>query len=434
MRLLCLGLIPAIVLACGSSESPQPNILLISIDTLRADHLSCYGYGRETSPNIDALAASGVLFEDAHSSSSWTLPGLASLVTGEHASTHGCWNFATRLHTDHVTLAERLLTAGYDTASITTNLFTNRAYGLQQGIVLADEGSFRSEDGPLETAVTSPRVSDNAIDHLTAVASLDGQRPWFLWLHYFDPHDEYLEHEGFSERFLTPDETDPVAVSRDAYDGEILFTDFHIGRVLDALESLGLSDVTVVALVADHGEEFADHGRLHHGHTLHRELTQMPLILRVPGIAPGRVDEIASMVDVFPTLLELAGAETPEGLPGRSLVPFLLGDRPPAAASLSEVRLLEGSRYESIRRGDWTLIRSLDDPSELRLFDQRSDPDELVDVASDHPAEIKLLEALLTGSVSRARGRSSNSGSGSELSLSSDQLDVLKKLGYLGER
>jgi len=434
MRLFCVLVSFAVVAACDPAETPQPNILLISIDTLRADHLSCYGYGRETSPNMDALAASGALFENAHSSSSWTLPGLATLLTGEHSSTHGCWNFASWLHSDHLTLAERLLASGYDTASITANLFTSRAYGLQQGIVLADDGVFRSEEGPLEFAITSPRVSDSAIDYLTAMSAVDGRRPWFLWLHYFDPHDMYLEHEGYSERFLTPGVTDPEQVSLDTYDGEILFTDHHIGRVLDTLGRLDLDDETVVVLVADHGEEFRDHGRLHHGHTLHRELTQMPMLLRVPGIAPRRISDVASMVDVVPTLLELAGAGTPEELPGRSLVPALRGEGQPELPSLSELRLLEDARYESLRLGNWTLIRDLDNSRDMQLFDHRSDPDELVDVAADHPAEVKRLEALLTGSVHRARERSSRYSNGSDLNLSSDQLEVLRKLGYMGER
>ena len=432
--LTALGCGPTKAVPPGAQGSAAPpNILLISIDTLRADHLSCYGYGRETTPNLDALAARGVLFERAYSSSSWTLPGLASLVTGEHSSTHGCWTFGSRLGHAHTTLAEYLLARGYDTASLTTNLFTSNAYGLQQGIVLADDGSFRGAEGPMELSVTSPRVSDDAIAYLEAKAAVDDGWPWFLWLHYLDPHDTYVEHEGFSERFITPGETDPVRIERDLYDGEILFTDHHIGRVLDSLAALGLERETIVVLVADHGEEFGDHGQQHHGHSLYTELTHMPLIVSGPGIDPARVTTPASIVDVLPTLLELAGVDAEREFGGRSLVPTLRGEQQPEVPILTEVRLHPHSSFEALRLWPWFLIRNLDAPGRLTLFETGSDPGEQVDLAGREPDRVEDLELLLRGSVRQAAERGQAFGGGAEIQLSTDQLETIRGLGYIGE-
>ncbi|MFN0008802.1 MAG: sulfatase, partial [Planctomycetota bacterium] len=299
----------ALLLSCEPSGG-RPNVLFVSIDTLRADHLGCYGWPRPTSPNLDALASKSVVFESAQSSSSWTLPSLASLMTSMQASAHSCDQIASRLDPSYTTMAEILRDSGYDTAFVASHVFLSAGYGLQQGFTHVDTRILQDE-----SAITSPAVTDWGLAWLHDKAAADDGVPWFLWLHYFDPHAPYLVHEGISERFGT--ETD-----LDRYDGEIAFTDQHLGRLLEAFERLGLAENTILVVVADHGEEFGEHGVQGHGYDLHEEVVRGPLIVRAPGIAPRRVSEVVPTVDVMPTLLELCGARGRNEVEGRSLLPL----------------------------------------------------------------------------------------------------------------
>jgi choline-sulfatase len=315
--------------ACGGwSGAPPgaPNVLLITIDTLRADRLGIYGYGKPTSPELDAFAAGAVVFEHAEASAPWTLPALASVMTGEVASTHECWNYGSMLDDSFRTLPELLLTAGYDTAAVVSHLFTTSRHGLQQGFVHTDDSFAYPEVDPAEN-ITSQVISDKAIRFLDQKKASPDDAPWFLWLHYFDPHKEYMQHPGISEGFVTPGAKTRGTLFGDVYDGEVRYTDLHVGRVLARLHELGLEQETVVVLLADHGEEFDDHGAIGHGHSLHGELVHVPFAIRAPGLAPRRVQELARQIDVLPTVLELVGfPPVPPGLvAGRSLVPAMKG-------------------------------------------------------------------------------------------------------------
>ncbi|MBL8863317.1 MAG: sulfatase [Planctomycetes bacterium] len=401
----------AAALVCGAGCAPQPqrpNVLLITIDTLRADHLGCYGYQRPTSPRIDAFAAGAVVFENAHSSSSWTLPSLASIHTSLYSTTHGCWKIYSRLEPEFTTTAEILRDAGYDTAMVACHIFLSAQYGLQQGFTHIDDELVRPPSDAA-AAISSPGVTARGVRFLERQAASPDGAPWFLWLHYFDPHDTYLPHAGFSETFGTSAEID-------LYDGEIAFTDHHVGEVLARLAELGLAEDTIVVLTADHGEEFGEHGFQRHGYTLYEEAVRIPLVVRAPGAPARRVSDVVSNVDLLPTILDLAGLPPPaardascaHGFEGRSLAPLVRGTGPllPAAA-LSEVRWHDGQDLRAWRDGAWKLVEDQSTGQQVdqsALFDLATDPRERTDLREPESARLAALREAVTHRLARAMG------------------------------
>jgi len=409
----------------GSSDVPDvpeaSNVLLLTVDTLRADHLTPYGYERGTSPALDSLASGAVVFESAQASSSWTLPALASVMTGHYTSTHGCWKRRSRLSPAFETLTEVLRDGGYDTACVVSHIFLARNYGLQQGFVHFDTAFDRAEAHE-DTHVSSPRVTREGVAWIENKAGGEDRAPWFLWLHYFDPHFKYVVHEGQEPSFGT----DGV---EDLYDNEILFTDRHIGRVLDALERTGLAPRTVVVFFADHGEEFDDHGGKYHGHTLHEELTRIPLIIRAPGVSAGRVAHPVRTVDIMPTVLELVGLEVPEGLAGASLVPSLSGEVQDLPA-LAELRLFgTAHHYDSLVAGEWKLIVGREE-GRAALYQLSRDPNEQSDVAAAFPERVNELRERMRAMIGEAEDASHAYAPVADLDLSGSEAHQLKALGY----
>lgn len=417
--------------ACGGKGVPRapagaPNVLFLTIDTLRADRLGFAGYARPTSPALDAFAASAVVFEDAQASAPWTLPALSSLMTGEVAATHGCSTFGSVLDDSFVTLTERLLAGGYDTACVVSHLFATSRHGLQQGFVHTDDSYAYPEVDPARN-ISSQVISDQAIRFLDQKKATADATPWMLWLHYFDPHEDYMEHPGISADFVTSGERNAAQVYGDLYDGEVRYTDLHVGRVLARLEELGFAANTLVVLVADHGEEFFEHGAAGHGHSMHREVVHVPLVIRAPGCAPARVTETVRQIDVLPTVLELVSLPSAAGLPGRSLVPALRGQNLSEMGALSE--LANGAYHlDSWQRGRFKLIR--DGKGGARLYDLTSDPLELSDVAAQHASELKALLGELDDAQAAGRERAKLYGGARELAFTPGQQDDLDKLGY----
>jgi len=440
LRPLSIALASTVVLAACVEEEPlpswgdgpPPNVLLVSIDTLRADHLGHYGYPRPTSPRLDAFAAGAVVFENAQASSSWTLPGLASVFTSTYSSTHNCWSFGSRLDDSFTTLAEILTLAGYDSACVVSHLFCTVRHGLQQGFVHFDDTFAHPEIDPVE-AVTSEEISDRGIRFLeqkAAAASSSDGRPWLLWLHYFDPHNDYVEHEGISERFVTPGERSADQIAVDRYDGEIAFTDLHIGRVLRTLEETGQDRDTIVVVFSDHGEEFGDHGGYLHGHTLYAELVRVPLLIRAPGIAPRRCAQLVRTVDVLPTVLDLIGLRPPAGIEGRSVRTAMEGRELRELPALVEVRT-EVATLSAVVEGRYKLVRSLQEGAAPLLFDLEADPGETRDVADADPERVEEMSARLQGLVRAARERSADYDLAEDLDLPESVLDQLRGLGYV---
>jgi len=420
---LSAALLSVLPVGCGPGQPPPRNLLLITVDTLRPDHLGAWGYERGTSPGIDALAAGGVVFEDAYSHTSWTLPSLATLMTSLYTSSHGAWNFESKLPESVTTLAEILAEHGYHTGAVVTHVFAGRKYGMHQGFAEFDE-ELVVEGIRAHAQITSPRVSAKGAEWIQRRSG--DERPWFLWLHYFDPHGQYMEHPGISERFGR-------AEKLDLYDGEIAFTDRAIGTLLARLDAMGHADDTVVVLTADHGEEFGEHGRTRHGKTLFEEVIRVPLVVRAPGLTPGRVVGPAPSVDLLPTLLELMGLPAPEGLSGASLLAAMQGAPLEARPVLSELRAMAFKDADSYRLGRWKVIRE-GWKKRNHLYDLEADPAELVDLSAVHPEQLERMLREMDALRGAARSASME-GRSSEQSpdLTPDELEGLRQLGYVEE-
>jgi arylsulfatase A-like enzyme len=450
---LAASLALALLGACSepaSRDAPARNLLFISIDTLRADHLGLYGYERPTSPRLDAFAQDAVVFDSAQAHSAWTLPSFASMMTSLYSATHACWNFDSQLDKSFLTLAEILRREEFDTGAVASHVFLGKRHGLHQGFDdFDDELVLGLNDS--HAAITSPVVTDKGIAWLDAHAD-SGQR-FFFWLHYFDPHDLYQPHEGISERFGTEADID-------LYDGEIAYTDRELGRLLDAVDRLGLYDNTVIVVVADHGEQFRDHGNSRHGRDLHRETVRVPLLIRAPGLPPRRVLPTVRLVDLMPTLLELLDVPAPRVIEGLSVTRLMAGLPQAALPALSELSLRPDFRADSLAFGRWKLIvdhvgastRNNDDRSLViideqglrqfplgdpvqQLFDLETDLLEQHDVAALHPDVVAELRERMDRMIARGKQLLEQGlfKQAAGLDLTPEELAGLAALGYVGE-
>jgi arylsulfatase A-like enzyme len=406
-RALLALAVAALATDCRERTVP-PNVLVISVDTLRADHLACYGYARPTSPRMDALAAEGVLFEQAYSPTSWTLPGHASMLSGLSPYRHGALESTRRIRDDVPLLAERLRQRGYRTAAIVNAPFVQARYGFARGFERFVEAfDVRDAEG------YQPRVEE-------LLGQLPGP-PFFVFVHYMAVHSPYTPPPRFN-RFvsaggpapgvdgrrlvelnrrlaegsvtLAPRDVDHL---RSLYDGEILAVDEALGRTVDIVRRLGGTN-TLVVLTSDHGEEFLEHGALTHGSTLYDEVLRVPLIVAGPGVSEGhRVSAMVSLMDIVPTLLERAGGPADATLDGRSLAGFLRGA---GQASAADVIALQTSAHDGSVR-----LRGLRSRSHKLVADDATGRQDVYDLGADpgerRPAggspEAARLARLLSG-------------------------------------
>ncbi len=438
------GVLAALLLAalgCGGEPPPRPHVLLIVVDTLRADHLGFHGYARDTSPRLDALAAESIVFRRALTPAPWTNPAVAALLTGQPPGALGIGHAPARLPDDLPSLAPLLAARGYQTAGIVSNTLIGRRYGFDRGFGLWDQSQWEDHH-----TISSPELTRRAVAWLEA---RDPDAPFFLLVHYFDPHFQYHRHpeHAFGEAYDGPLARMTESMKRmrrfaaggrytardrqfllDLYDSEIAFTDVQVGRLLDALRELDLYDDALIVFTADHGEAFAERADRWIGHTrfLYQEQLHVPLTLKLPGRAtPRSVDAVVSTADVFPTVLELAGVPLPPGLPAgrRSL---LAGSAPPAV--FAETRRL--NTLQTVVAGGWKLIRN-PETGRAALFDLAADPGERVDLAAREPARVARLTAALRA-WSRATERR-RSGPAAVPALSEAERERLRALGYVDE-
>ena len=355
----------------GSGERfPGAPVVLVSIDTLRSDHLPAYGYGRVATPAIDALAKDAVVFERAYSHVPLTLPSHLTVLTGQLPGHHGVRdNVGYPFDPDHHPFLPRAFkAAGYATGGAVSSFVLRAETGIGRGFDAYDSTMPHERDERLDTIQRAGTATvAAALDWLAPRAG----RPFFLFLHLYEPHTPYRPAEPFATRY------------RDRpYDGEIATADAAVGRFLDELKRLGVYDRAVVALISDHGEGLGEHGENQHGIFLYRTTLQVPLLLKLPGGRLGgrRVAAPARLVDLFPTLLELAGLPVPAGIDGASLLPLLA----PGAAGReayaeayygrihfgwSELASLvggPGGRYHYIEAPEPELYDLLEDPGETR--------------------------------------------------------------------
>jgi len=351
----------AIGIAFMLQPVPRPNVILISIDSLRPDHLGCYGYERDTSPVLDRIAREGVRFETVVSSSSWTLPSHAALFSSLPDRVHGCFNGSQWLDSSRQTVAEQFKEAGYETGGLFAGPWLHPVFGFHQGFdTYRDCTSYSHKTREvLESRMSVAEIGPLAHRDVTnstvlreAAAWLDERhaRPFFLFVHLWDVHFDYLPPDPY-DRMFNPhykgavdghvnigmwhrrgDWTDADYKQFEAlYDGEIRWTDATLGTLIDALRVRGMLDNTVIAVTADHGEAFFDHGIHGHGHSVHEEEIRIPLLIRFPpAVKAGTlVRRPVHLIDVAPTLLSLAGVPPLPDAMGRDLTPLVRSPEAP---------------------------------------------------------------------------------------------------------
>jgi arylsulfatase A-like enzyme len=418
-----------------------PNVVLIMVDTLRADHVGCFGYERATTPTIDRLAATATVFANAHATAPWTSPSVASAITGQHPTPMGISLKPVTLSDRFVTLAEVLREHNYHTHGVISHTYLNSTFGYDQGFDSYDEDNARGHGH-----ISSPSVTDKAL------AFIEARRDerFFLFLHYFDPHYDYILQPGFDYypdydgdlhsgqsifelRDLAPDlSADDLRFIRALYDSEISFTDAHIGRVLTKLEELGLWHDTLIVFAADHGEEFSERGSHWIGHTrtLYQEQTHVPLIVKGPGGRSQRlVQRHVSLVDLMPSIVEAAGLAVPGSYvhAGRSLA--IAGQPVEQTRPVFAETRRQGAFRSAIVDG-WKLIRNLEGGTADELYFLADDPGETTNLAAEQPEELERIGAILTTWEDELE-RAAIPDDAIAPELSEEEIERLKSLGYL---
>ena len=421
-RILLASLLLAGAVSCGPNsaelrgQDARPNVLLISMDTTRADHLSVYGYERETSPSLRDLAAQGMLFEIAYSSSATTAPSHASLFTSLAPVSHGVVKNGRPLGAEFDTLAELLGGAGYETAAVVSSYVLSEHFGFAQGFTHFDADFSQADvlagdrvwEGQIVKGKFYGRADDTtrrALEWLDERANPD--RPFFLFVHYFDPHTPYIPPSDYVPPFV-PGAREALKLNRTIflYDVLLAYTDREIGNLLNGLDQRGLTPDTLVVVTGDHGEGLMNHGHMFHGVHIYEEGVRVPFIARWPGRIPAGVVNPGPvrMIDIAPTVLDLAGVSAEPALQGPSIASVLMGsgeldaERPVhlyrrryAGGEVVEGVYAEGEKF-GLRRGRWKLIVGPEEGT-LELFDLETDPKELENLAEQEPERVDRLRA-----------------------------------------
>jgi len=403
----------AVLTGCGWSQ-PAPSILLVTLDTTRADRIGCYGYAKAETPALDSLAASGVRFDRAYAQAPLTLASHASLLTGTYPATTGLRiNADAILSTGVHTLAERLKPEGYRTGAFVSSFVLDSTFGLDRGFDRYDDDLVRGRvSRHFELERPANLVTDAALGWLDEPS----KAPFFAWVHLYSAHAPYAPPEPFRSRH-----TDP-------YDGEIAFADSQLRRLLDWVESKGQSERTIVIVAADHGESFLDHGEPEHGLFVYDTTIRVPLVVAWAGKVPaGTSAASVQLVDVYPTVLELLGQRADPQASGASLAAALrgaaLGDRTAYGESLYSERGYGWAPLRYVVRGALKLIEA----PRPELYDHDADPGETDNRAERQASDVASLRASLL----EIEGRITPAEPGST-SLNPEVAEKLRSLGYVG--
>jgi len=418
------------LLGCGSDVAP--NILLVTLDTTRADHLSVYGYPRETTPHLEALARDAILYERAHSTSTWTLPSHASLFTGKLPTSHGARYDpegplvlseaigegtgirARGLAPGETTLAARLRDAGYATAGFAGGPWLLDAFGLSAGFEHWDDEGILGTNGR-----TAPDLSRAVLEWLASWAEAPERRPFFLFVNFFDAHFPYAAPPEHARLFLPPGvEIDRLARDQyePLYDAEIHFADEHLGRLLDALRERELYDETLVVVTADHGEMLGEHGEWGHNGIPFEPVTRVPLIVKPPGGAAARVEERPIQLPaLFHLVLAAAGQEP---APQVDAQPRVAEVWHPPAPGVGEWKVLWQDELKYLQHGD----------GKHRLYDLSRDPRERVNRVADRPDDARQLRAALAAALDALPRPAAG---GEPQTIDPETLEALERLGYI---
>jgi len=436
-RLQDFGREPAKCDAVGS-RTPATHVVVIAIDTLRADHLGQYGYTRPVSPALDALARDSLVFSNAIAPAPWTSPSFAAVFTGFHPAALGILERPKPLPPEAITLPEALCKRGYQTAGVISHSFMGTAHGFDRGFERWDQSNVGGH-----AYVSSARVTNEAIAFLD---EFDDDRPFLLFAHYFDPHYDYMEQAEFPcskpgadavrsqgnnilelRRLASSGQLDEGSRRAlvDCYDSEIAFTDKHIGRLIEHLKQTDRYDDTLIVLLADHGEMFAEREERWIGHTryLYNSLIHVPLLMKLPrSRIIGRVVHPVSTVDVRATVLDAIG-EMPGSDP-RTLLRMLEQSAEPVFAQTRR-----DARLDAVVHGEWKLIRDYDN-GDLQLYDLAQDGDELMNLAAIRPDVAARLESLIVGWLEETDSQAQRFTRTESPQLSEAEAERLRALGY----
>lgn len=383
-----VALLAIAALSCTGSRVPRA-VILITVDTLRADRLSSYGYAASPTPGIDRVAVEGVRFVNAYCDMPWTTGSIASVMTGVYASEHGVRHPWNRLDPARNTLAETLRANGFATAAVVGSFPVDSIYGLDQGFDLYDDQFDQPilSGGPeaveprsqLEKAVEQEdyeaaraeimrgdafRSDDSVTDAAVRWLEQHGEERFFLWVHYFGPHERLTAHDRDQRRRIIED-----------YDRDLQRTDTAVARLLATLDTQGLTDETLVVLHSDHGQALGEHGIVGHGRDLYEASVRIPMLLRLPRAIPKGTTrfELARNVDIFPTIVDALDLAPPPGLAGRSLLPVIAGrsesgpvraymevdDTPPIRTAAREGdEIFAATSWRGVREGGWKYLRT----------------------------------------------------------------------------
>ncbi len=409
----------------SESGVEKPNVILITLDTTRADHLACYGYPDVKTPHLDSLANRGVLFEQAATTSPLTLPAHCSILTGMYPTYHGVRiNGNTALNEEQTTIAEVLSDQDYECGAFIGAFVLDGRWGLKQGFQHYDDQFDLKKYKHLDLgAVQRPgnEVMDSALNWLEKHKS----SPFFAWIHLYDPHTPYEPPEPYLSEYRS---SGLVGL----YDGEIAFMDEQIGRCTDWLERNGLAKNTVLLLIGDHGEGLGSHGEGTHGYYIYDYAIHVPLIIVTPfeGLRGVRVSSQVRAVDIFPTLMELAAVTLPAETHGRSLLPLMF--RPEKredgfayAESMSPNLQFGWSSLHSLRTTGYKYI----DTPRAELYDLTRDADEQTNLLSQHPDIVRKMKAELDRLMTET---SQGAPTPQAANLDKETMERLSALGYIG--
>jgi choline-sulfatase len=390
------------------------NLLLVTIDTLRADRLGCYGYSKAKTPNLDGFAGRGVLFENAITQTPLTAPSHASIFTGLYPTAHKVRDTGGFiLHSPHQTLAEILQQQGRDTAAFVGSSVLKKQFGFNAGFAVYDDEMPKPDPRKMAGEYADRRAGE-VVDRAISWLGSQSGKPFFLWVHVFDPHSPYDPPAAFREEFRGR-----------LYDGEVAYTDQQLGRLFAAVAAKAPAGNTLIAVLSDHGESLGEHGEYTHGVFLYDSTLRVAFMLAGPGVPTGlRLKAQARTTDLLPTLLELMGGRAPAGVQGTSLAPTFTG-KPGDSWSYLETLYpkinLGWAELRGVRTNLWKYIQA----PKPELYDLTKDPGETTNVIGEHPAEVQRLEANL------------KTAAGAEEKVQTTMMDQrtmaqLKSLGYLG--
>lgn len=420
MACLRTAVVAALLLLSGCTADPEVrSVVLVTLDTTRADRIGCYGYKGGATPNLDRLAAEGARFEQCGSPVPITLPAHASMFTGMYPPSHGVhYNTGFRLPDTATTVAEILLGAGWRTAAFPAAYPVAAKTGVGQGFELYLD-LFSRQGAPKPTAESARSAAEISRDVIGWLAGV-GDEKFFAWVHFYDPHDPYEPPEPYRGRFAGRE-----------YDGEIAFVDHELGKIFEALAAARRWTDTLVIVVGDHGEGLGEHREPTHKNLVYESTLRVPLIVKTPGTTRSTVvTEPVSLVDLAPTILDFAGLGAPASMEGQTLRPALSGKPLPRRGlffeSLAGALSFGWAPLEGLRRGPWKLI---DGPGR-ELYDLAADPHETENLAGTHRTTAEELAAELQDA--RDRWAASVKENSAATPIDAESRERLASLGYVG--